>query len=109
MGFLYLQRGLLFAVVLRLLIALASLVGLRCFNGLSLFAEGGCSLLRCLGFSLRWPLLLQHVGSRAFGLMVVAQGLSNPESESEGCLLCPTLCDPMDCIVHGILQARILE
>ena len=21
----------------------------------------------------------------------------------------PTLCDPMDCIVHGILQARILE
>ena len=22
--------------------------------------------------------------------------------------LCPTLCDPMDC-VHGILQARILE
>ena len=23
--------------------------------------------------------------------------------------LCRTLCDPMDCIVHGILQARILE
>ena len=23
--------------------------------------------------------------------------------------LCPTLCDPMDCIVHEILQARILE
>ena len=22
---------------------------------------------------------------------------------------CPTLCDPMDCVVHGILQARILE
>jgi len=22
---------------------------------------------------------------------------------------CPTLCDPMDFIVHGILQARILE
>ena len=22
---------------------------------------------------------------------------------------CPTLCDPMDCIVHGILQARILQ
>ena len=21
----------------------------------------------------------------------------------------PTLCDPIDCIVHGILQARILE
>ena len=23
--------------------------------------------------------------------------------------LCPTLCDPMDCRVHGILQARTLE
>ena len=23
--------------------------------------------------------------------------------------LCPTLCSPMDCTVHGILQARILE
>ena len=22
---------------------------------------------------------------------------------------CPTLCDPMDCTVHGILQARMLE
>ena len=22
---------------------------------------------------------------------------------------CPTLCDPTDCIVHGILQARTLE
>ena len=22
---------------------------------------------------------------------------------------CPTVCDPMDYIVHGILQARILE
>ena len=22
---------------------------------------------------------------------------------------CPTLCNPMDCIVHGLLQARILE
>ena len=23
--------------------------------------------------------------------------------------LCPTLCNPMDCIFHGILQARIME
>ena len=23
--------------------------------------------------------------------------------------LCPTICDPMDCTVHGVLQARILE
>ena len=31
------------------------------------------------------------------------------KSESEVAQLCPTLCDPMDYIVHGILQARILE
>ena len=35
-------------------------------------------------------------------------------SESEVAQLCPTLCDPMDCIlpgssIHGILQARVLE
>ena len=23
--------------------------------------------------------------------------------------LCPSLCDPMNCRVHGLLQARILE
>ena len=23
--------------------------------------------------------------------------------------LCPTLCDPMDCTVHGILQSRLLQ
>ena len=28
------------------------------------------------------------------------------ESESQSC---PTLCDPMDFKIHGILQARILE
>ena len=28
--------------------------------------------------------------------------------ESESRSLCLTLCDPMDCIVHEILQARIL-
>ena len=30
-------------------------------------------------------------------------------SESESRSVCPTVCDPMDYIVHGILQARILE
>ena len=30
----------------------------------------------------------------------------NGESESQ---LCPTVCDPMDYTVHGILHARILE
>ena len=30
-------------------------------------------------------------------------------SEVKVAQLCPTLCDPVDYIVHGILQARILE
>ena len=30
-------------------------------------------------------------------------------SEVQVAQSCPTLCDPMDCIVNGILQARILE
>ena len=39
---------------------------------------------------------------------------AEPQSESEVAQSCPTLCDPVDCIlpgssVHGILQARILE
>ena len=32
-----------------------------------------------------------------------------PESETESRSVHPTLWDPKDCIVHGILQARILE
>ena len=31
------------------------------------------------------------------------------KSEVKVAQSCPTLCDPMDYIVHGILQARILE
>ena len=31
------------------------------------------------------------------------------KNESEVAQLCPTLCDPMDYTVHGIVQARILE
>ena len=33
----------------------------------------------------------------------------NAPSEVKVTQSCPTLCDPMDCTVHGILQARILE
>ena len=29
--------------------------------------------------------------------------------ESEVAQSCPTLCDPMDYVVHGFLQAKILE
>ena len=32
-----------------------------------------------------------------------------PGKQMKVAQLCLTLCDPMDCIVHGILQARILE
>ena len=32
-----------------------------------------------------------------------------PESKVKVTQSCPTLCNPMDYIVHGILQARILE
>ena len=33
----------------------------------------------------------------------------NNEREREVAQSCLTLCDPMDCIAHGITQARILE
>ena len=39
-------------------------------------------------------------------------GLPAPEdqvSDVKVTQLCPTLCNPVDCTVHGILQARILE
>ena len=34
---------------------------------------------------------------------------SESEVKVKGAQSCPTLCDPMDCTVHGILQASILE
>ena len=39
------------------------------------------------------------------------KSISESESESEVKITqsCPTLCDPMNYTVHGILQARILE
>ena len=46
-------------------------------RGLSLVAtSGGYSSLRCAGFSLRWLLLLQSMGSRAQASVVVAHGPS---------------------------------
>ena len=32
-----------------------------------------------------------------------------PEVKVKVAQSCSTLCDPVDCTVHGILQARILE
>ena len=40
-------------------------------------ASGGYSSLRCMGFSLRWLLLLRSTGSRHTGSVVVARGLSS--------------------------------
>ena len=36
-------------------------------------------------------------------------GVAKKWNEVKVIQLCPTLCDLKDCIVHGILQARILE
>ena len=45
-------------------------------RGLSpVVVSGGYSLLRCVGFSLWWLLLLQSTGSRHAGSVVVARGL----------------------------------
>ena len=46
-------------------------------HGLSLVAaSGGYSSLQCMGFSSQWLLLLQSMGSRHAGSVVVAHGLS---------------------------------
>ena len=41
---------------------------------------------------------------KAMVFPVVIMDVSKSESQS-----CPTLCDPIDYTVHGILQVRILE
>ena len=57
-------------------------------RGLSLVVVSrGYSLLRCTGFSLRWLLLLQSMGSRCTGSVVVACGLSSCGSWALECRL----------------------
>ena len=41
--------------------------------------------------------------------MFLFQTLNEKKVKVKVAQLCPTLCDPMDYTVHGILQARILE
>ena len=41
-------------------------------------------------------------------IMFIGEAYTSEVSESES-QSCPTLCDSMDYIVHGILQGRILE
>ena len=51
-------------------------LGLRCCaRAFSSCGERGLLLLQCTGFSLRWLLLLQSMGSRRVGSVVVALGL----------------------------------
>ena len=57
-------------------------------------ASGGYSSLRCTGFSLRWLLLLQSMGSKRVGSVVVAHSVSCsaacgifPDEGSNPCLL----------------------
>ena len=57
-----------------------------------------------------------HTGARKAGGVRVKTKLAIAltdhywQTEREGVAqLCPTLCDPMDCTVRGILQARILQ
>ena len=55
---------------------------------LSLVAvSGGYSSLWCMGFSLRWLLLLWSTGSRAQASVVVARGLSSCGSQALECRL----------------------
>ena len=46
----------------------------------------------------RWPEEVSDVMMKNYG---------NRKVNVKVAQLCPTLCDPMDCLVHGILQARI--
>ena len=58
---------------------------------------------------------IRYIRPLVFGYFMILMNLLLP-SISNICILkvkvaqsCPTLCDPIDYMVHGILQARILE
>ena len=42
-------------------------------------------------------------------MVEITEAEHNKESKVKVIQSCPTLCDPMDYMVHGILQARIWE
>ena len=44
-----------------------------------------------------------------YRIHVISSTLCMKEVKGKVAQSCPTLCDPMDCTVRGILQARILE
>ena len=53
------------------------------------------SALRRVPCAIQWVLIIYFMNKKKVKVKVTQS--------------CPTLCDPMDCTVHGILQARILE
>ena len=59
-------------------------------------------LFQLLAILIKAISLLFSVNSKGFDVLVRKVKVKVAQ-------LCPTLCDPMDCIVHGILQATILE
>ena len=66
----------------------------------------------CISFSLQFLLLsnnLETFRSEIFRVILSLQLYWGMKLKGKVVQSCPTLCDPMDCIVHGILQARILE
>ena len=52
-----------------------------------------------------WPLISLIVASQRWESTI---SINSKWSEMKVTQSCPTLCNPTDCIVHGILQARIL-
>ena len=74
-----------------------------------------CPSLRQLapGFSSRWGSMSTGGDVRRAASVSGLGGLgvlwAQRGTEVKGALSCPTLCDPMDRTVHGVLQARILE
>ena len=54
---------------------------------------------------LRCPVLLMSASYESWH----SPGIVEVKGKVKGAQLCPTLCNPMDSTVHGILQARVLE
>ena len=55
---------LLFIYLNKFIYLFLAALGLRCCTRTLVAVSGGYSLLWCVGFSLRWPLLLQSTGSK---------------------------------------------
>jgi len=81
---------------------------MKCSPGISNFLEEISSLSHSIVFLYFFALITEEgfLISPCYSLELCIQ---MGASESEVAQSCPTLCDPMNYTVHGILQARILE